>query len=135
VAAEGKKSGATPQTRQDMKQTDAQTNTVAGLVKEWEARREEAVKNKRFDNIDLIEYNGYRLTISINPDGNVALVLVSPRLSNRFVIADEAVINYLIAILQAFKEHDELRRAAWMFLSKHGRTVTYARPSQALVRL
>ena len=135
MAPETKKTGATPQTQQDTKQPSTQTNAVAGLVKEWEARREAAMAAKRFDNIDLIEYNGYRLTISINPDGNAALVLVSPRLSNRFVIADETVINYIIAILQAFKEREELRRATWTFLSKYGRITTYTRPSQALVRL
>jgi hypothetical protein len=131
MAPESKKSGSTPQTPQQ----STQPNTVAELLKEWEQRRENAMQAKDFDSIDLIEYDGYRLTISINPNGSAALVLVSPRLSNRFVIADETVVDYLIAILQTFKERDEVRRAAWAFIRKYGRTTKGYKPSKALIQL
>jgi hypothetical protein len=108
---------------------------VAELLKEWEARREQAIQAKDFDTIDLIEYDGYKLSISINPAGTAALVLISPRLSNRFVIADDTVVDYILAVLQTFKERDDVRRAVWTFIRKYGRTTKGYKPSKALIQL
>jgi hypothetical protein len=108
---------------------------VAELLKEWEMRREQAMQARDFDTIDLIEYDGYKLSISINPAGTAALVLISPRLSNRFVIADETVVDYILAILNTFKERDDVRRAVWMFIRKYGRTRVPVKPSKALIQL
>jgi hypothetical protein len=135
MSPESKKQEKAPLTATQAAQPSTQPNTVAELVREWEQRREAAMQAKDFDTIDLIEYDGYRLSISINPSGTAALVLISPRLKNRFVIADETVVDYILAILNTFKERDDVRRAVWMFIRKYGRTTKGYKPSKALIQL
>jgi len=113
MAPESKKSGAAPQ-------NEAESRFKAVLAK-LERAREQATQTKQFASVRLISVNNYTLQVSITPDGTPALVLVSPNLRNRFVFANEEVIDAVMQLLQAFKNDSDLKHAVFTFLSKYGR--------------
>jgi hypothetical protein len=113
MAPEGKTSGNTPQT-----QGESRFKSVLGKL---EQAREQALERKEFATVRLVNVNGYALQVSVTPDGVPALVLVSPNLRNRFVIANEDVLNDIAKLIEAFKADNELKRAVFGFMSKYGR--------------
>jgi hypothetical protein len=113
MSPESKKSGAAPQN-----ETESRFKAVLAKL---EHAREQAQARKEFATVRLVSVNGYALQVSITPDGTPALVLVSPNLRNRFVIANEEVINNVIRLLEAFKNDSDMKNAVFTFIAKYGR--------------
>jgi hypothetical protein len=113
MVPEGRKTGAAPQ--------NGTENRFKAVLAKLEQAREQAQTRREFASVRLINVSGYALQVSITPDGVPALVLVSPNLRNRFVIASEEVVDILLQLLQAFKNDSDVKGAVFSFIAKYGR--------------
>ena len=103
--------------KQQMKET-AKTNeipvqyrlekTFEEAVKLLHQLREEAIKENDWREIRLWEYSGYILEISIAPDGNPVLKLVSPSLKNNFTIASAEIYHVIIELAKTLEYNKDV---------------------------
>jgi len=70
--------------------------------------RNQAVEQKTWAEIELWRNRGYLLEISISPDGNPILRIVSPSLKNSFVIANADVLEFLIDLAKVLEFNKQL---------------------------
>jgi len=90
------------------------------IIKTIDEAVEQAKTIRDWVTLDIIEVNNWRLRVNINPSGIPALVLQAPSLRNRLVLRDEEAIRTVIDVLTTFLEDEELKKAVFAALSKHG---------------
>ncbi len=91
------------------------TADIKAAVEKFRAIIEREIKaarqNNEFRSVIIAENNGYRLVISITPDGTPLLVLQSPNLKNRFVFKDYTVLVTVSELLNSALNNQKLRVA------------------------
>jgi hypothetical protein len=70
-------------------------------------RREEAIREGAWKEIRLHEYSGYLLEVSIAPDGNPALKVVSPGLKNNFAIMNAEIFHVFVHMAKVLELNRE----------------------------
>jgi hypothetical protein len=70
-------------------------------------KREEAIREGAWKEIRLHEYGGYLLEISIAPDGNPALKIVSPGLKNNFAIMNADIYYVFVHMAKVLELNKE----------------------------
>jgi len=65
--------------------------------------RKQAIEQRVWTEIELWRNRGYLLEISISPDGNPMLRIVSPSLKNSFVIANADIFHFLLDLAKTLE--------------------------------
>ena len=81
--------------------------TFEEVAKLLPQRIEEAKKSGSWKEIRLHEYNGYLLEVSVAPDGNPALKIVSPGLKNNFAIMNADIYYVFIHMARVLELNKE----------------------------
>ncbi|RLE48315.1 MAG: hypothetical protein DRJ18_02270 [Candidatus Methanomethylicota archaeon] len=82
--------------------------------------REEAMKMNQFVNVELASTGTLTLEITINPSGAPALIVHTPRLTNRLVLRDVSMLDELKRLVELAKQDEEKLNAVAQFLAQYG---------------
>ena len=90
------------------------------VLNKLEAARRRAMETNQFVNITLADVGSLVLEITINPSGTPALVIHTPRLTNRLVLRDISILDDIVRLVELVKQDEEKLNAVSEFLSKYG---------------
>jgi len=82
--------------------------------------REQAMKTNQFVNVTLADVGTLTLEITINPSGVPALIIHTPRLTNRLVLRDVSMLDELKRLVEIAKQDEEKLNAVAQFLAQYG---------------
>lgn len=90
------------------------------VFEKLEQAREQAMRTNQFVNVTLADVGTLTLEITINPSGTPALVIHTPRLTNRLVLRDISILDDLVRLVELVKRDEEKLNAVSEFLMKYG---------------
>jgi len=108
--------------------TTAETNgsqrriTFEELSKRIEQKRKEAIEAKKWKNLTYVNIGGYKLTVVFSPAGRASLRIVSPRLRNRFIIANVDAARAIVEIGKYIEANWELINSTLSIIGARKRT-------------
>jgi len=121
-----------PKASKSKSQPQTQNEPVFNKVlRTLEQAREQATKAQQFVNIEIARTDNLVLEVTINPSGTPALIIHTPKLTNRLVLRSVSMLDELKRLAELALRDDEKLSAVQEFLMKYG----YNRGSRGAFRI